>query len=74
MIKKIPGIPPLLINNEIISDFMMKTKHFNNFFAFHYTSIDNNSKVPANQTYIRDSKLSSLQWQIRHIYQDVEDI
>ena len=33
--KKIPVIPPLLINNELISDFKMKANHFNSFFASH---------------------------------------
>ena len=29
--KKVPIIPPLVINNEIISDFEAKTNHLNNF-------------------------------------------
>ena len=38
----------------------MKVNHFNNFFASHCTPLNNNSKVPGNQTYITDSKFSSL--------------
>ena len=60
MVKKIV-IPPLLINSELISGFKMKANHFNSFFAFHCTPLNNNSKVPGSQTYITNSKLCSLQ-------------
>ena len=52
--KKIPVIPPLLINNELISDCKVKTNHFNSFFAHYCTPLNNNSKVPGSQTYITD--------------------
>ena len=58
--KKIPVIPPLLINNKLISNFKMKANQFNTFFASNCTPLDNNSKIPGSQTYIADSKLSSL--------------
>ena len=61
--KKIPVILPLLINSELISDFKMKANHFNSFFASHCTPLNTNSKVPGSQTYIPDSKLSSLQFE-----------
>ena len=61
--KKIPAIPALLVNNELISDFKMKENHFSSFFASHCTRLDNKSKVPRRQTYITDRKLSSLQFE-----------
>ena len=61
--KEIPAIPALLVNNELISDFKMKEKHFSSFFASHCTPLDNKSKVPGRQTYITDRKLSSLQFE-----------
>ena len=60
--KKIPVILLLLINNKLISDFKMKANHFNSFFASQCTSLDNNSTILGSQTYITDSKLSSLQF------------
>ena len=61
--KKIPAIPALLVNNELISDFKMKENHFSSFFASHCTRLDNKSKVLRRQTYITDRKLSSLQFE-----------
>ena len=60
--KKIPVIPPLLINNKLVSNFKTKTNHFNAFFASYCTPLDN-SKIPGNQTYVTDNKLSSLQFE-----------
>ena len=37
------------------------------FFAFHCTLLDNFSKLPENETYIEDSKLSSLQFEDKDI-------
>ena len=37
--KKVPLIPPLIINNKLVSDFKRKTDHFNNFFASKCTPI-----------------------------------
>ena len=65
--KKIPVIPPLLIKNELISDFKMKANHFHSFVPSHCTSLNNNSKVPRTQTHITDSKLSSLQFEDKDI-------
>ena len=41
----------------------MKANYFNSFFASHCTPLSNNGKVPWSQTYITDSKLSSLQFE-----------
>ena len=56
-----------MINIELISDFKMKAKHFNSFFASHCTPLNNNGKVPGSQTYITDSALSSLQFEDKNI-------
>ena len=62
MEKKVPIIPPLLINNEIISDFEAKANHFNNFFASQCTPLNNNSKIPENQTYKTYTKLPLIKF------------
>ena len=41
----------------------MKASHFNNVFAFHCNPLDNNGKIPGNETYITNIKLSSLQFE-----------
>lgn len=39
-------MPPLIINKRVVSTFREKTNFFNNFFAFQYTSIINDSMLP----------------------------
>ena len=57
--KKIPAIPPLLVNGEIISDFSRKASIFNKFFASQRTPLQNSSILPT--FYPRtDETLSSL--------------
>ena len=58
--KKVPIIPPLLINDKLISDFEVKANHFNNFFASKCTPLDNSSKILESQTYLTNTKLPSI--------------
>ena len=44
--KKVPLIPPLLINDKPESDVLRKTYHFNNFFASKCTPLKNDSVLP----------------------------
>ena len=69
-----PVIPPLLINNELISDFKMKANQFNSFLASHCTPLNNNSKVSGSQTYITDSELSSLQFEDKDIIKTIRSL
>ena len=39
-------IPPLLVNNKIISNFSEKTNLFNKFFPSQYTPLENNNSLP----------------------------
>ena len=71
-LKKI--LVPLLINNELISEFKMKANHFNSFFAPQCTWLDNNSKVPGSQTSIIDSNLSSLQFEDKDIIKTIRSL
>ena len=63
-----------MINNELISDFKMKSNHFNSFFTSHFTPLRNNGKVPESQTYITDSKLSSLQFEDKGIIKIIRSL
>ena len=56
--KRIPAIPPLLVNGEIISNFSQKASVFNKFFMFQCSSLQNSSGLPT--FYLRtDETLSS---------------
>ena len=46
--KKTPIIPPLLVNNNLISNFRKKANIFNNFFVQQCQPIANNSILPTN--------------------------
>ena len=74
MVKKIRVIPPLSINNKLISDFKMKANHFNSFLASQCTTLDNNSTIPEIQTYLTDSKLSSLQFEDKDIIKIIRSL
>ena len=52
---------------KLFQTFKMKANHFNSFFASRCTSLNNNSNIPESQTYITDSKLSSLQFEDKDI-------
>ena len=51
------------MNNKLVSNFKEKANHFNCFFAFHCTPLDNNSNMPETQTFITDNELSSVQFE-----------
>ena len=58
--KKVSIIPPLLINDKLISDFEIKSNLFKKFFASQCTPLDNSSKITENETYITNTRLSSI--------------
>ena len=44
--KKMPTIPPLFDNGEIVTDYLSKAEIFNNYFASQCTPFDENDEVP----------------------------
>ena len=58
--KKIPLIPPLLVDDKFVNDTKTKADIFNNFFAQQCTPLKKDSKLPSNQIYLTQSKLVSL--------------
>ena len=48
--KSIPLIPPILINNKLISNFKKKADRFNPFFTSQCTPISNDSTLPLEVT------------------------
>ena len=58
--KKIPLIPPLLIDDKFITDIKTKANIFNKFFAEQCTPLKNNSTLPKNQIFLTHARLGSL--------------
>ena len=57
--RKSPAIPPLLVNDDIITSFSEKADLFNKFFADQYTPLNNLNKLPP--LYLKsDKKLCNL--------------
>ena len=57
--KKVPSVPPLLVNGEMISIFSKRAKRFNKFFVSQCTSLSNTSTLPP-ITIRTDKRFSSL--------------
>ena len=57
---KIPLIPPLLVNNEFVTDFLVKANLFNDFFREQCRPIKNDSSLPINQTIETVTRLSDI--------------
>ena len=60
MKKKIPVIPPLLVDNKFVTDIQMKANIFNNFFAEQCTPLKNSSVLPLNQMFLMQSRLNGI--------------
>ena len=60
--KKIPLIPPLLINDKLESDFRKKPNHFNEVFVSKCTPLNNGSTLPHSLPNTITVELSSFQF------------
>ena len=58
--KKIPVIPPLHINDQLVTNFNKKANNFNKYFSNQCSVIDNSSKLPTDQAPYTTSLLSSI--------------
>ena len=58
--KKIPIIPPLLINDQLVTNFNEKANNFNQSFSNQCSVIDKSSKLPLDQAPYTTSLLSSI--------------
>ena len=59
---KIPLIPPLLVDNKLVTDFLDKANLFNNFFAKQSTPIFNDSTVPVSINFETRERISSFEF------------
>ena len=58
--KKIPLIPPLLVDDKFVTDIQKKANVFNKLFTEQCTPLNNNSSLPVNQLFLTHSRLMSL--------------
>ena len=58
--KKIPLNPPLLLDNNFVTDIQTKANIFNKFFAQQCTPLENSSVLPVNQKFLTQSRLNSI--------------
>ena len=58
--KKIPITPPLLIDDNFVTDIQTKANIFNKFFAEQCTPLKNSSVLRANQMFLAQSRLNSI--------------
>ena len=72
--KKVPNIPPLLVNNELITEFEAKANIFNKYFASQCTAINNNSVLPSTLNHLTDDKLSSFNISSEVIFQLIKNL
>ena len=56
--KKVPIIPPILIENKLETDFLKKANYFNMFFASRCTPLSNSSSLPSSLDL--ESRLTSI--------------
>ena len=45
---EIPLIPPLLVRNQFVTDFLIKANLLNDYFSQQCTTVDNDSSIPPN--------------------------
>ena len=58
--KKVPVIPPILVNNKLVTNFKAKANIFNDFFSKQCQPIPNNSTLPSVQSFETSNRLSTV--------------
>ena len=72
--KKIPLIPPLLIDDKFITDIQTKANAFNKFFAEQCTPLKNNSILPENQIFLTHARLRTLDFNEEEILKVIRNL
>ena len=66
--KKVPLVPPLQTGNTLVSDFKMKAKIFNEFFASQCVPFNNDSSIPYCRRYMANAKICSIKFENKDIF------
>ena len=69
-----PSIPPLLVNDKLITEFEAKANIFNEYFASQCTTINDNSVLPSTLNHLTDDKLSSFNISSGVIFQLIKNL
>ena len=72
--KKTPSIPPLIVNNQFVTDFSCKAKIFNEFFSMQCMNVNSSSSVPNNPSFISDKRLSQIEFHTNDIINIIENL
>ena len=72
--RKIPIMPPLSVNGKSITIFKEKANLFNKYFSSQCNPLPDDSKLPENQTYITETKLSSFDIEDEDIYKIIKTL
>ena len=71
---KIPIIPSLSVNKKVITNFKEKANLFNKYFSSQCNPSPNDSKLPENQTYITETKLSFFDIEDEDMYKIIKTL
>ena len=71
---KVPLIPPLLVNNKIVSDFTNKAKLFNDFFATQCTPLTNSSVLLSTISFKTHLGLNSISFEKEDILKIIRNL
>ena len=72
--KKIPLIPPILINSKSLSNFKEKANHFSAFFASHCTPVSNDIMLSPVITPATNPSLSSISFRDQGILKTIHSL
>ena len=72
--KKVPNIPSLLVNNELINEFEAKANTFNKYFTSQCTAINNSSLLPSPLDHLADDNLSFFNISSEVIFQLIKNL
>ena len=71
---KVPLIPPLLVNDKIVSDFTKKAYLFNDFFAAQCKPLTNSSVLPSTISIKTHSRLNSISFEKEDILKIIRNL
>ena len=67
--RKVPLIPPLLIDDKFVTDIQTRINIFNKFFSDQFQPLNNASDLPTNQIFFTQSRIGSLDFNEGEILQ-----
>ena len=72
--KKVPIIPPILLENKLESDFFKKANYFNKFFASKCTPLNNSSSLPSSLDFETEARLTSINFSANDILKIIRSL